>query len=131
VKSTVTQLQPRSPQQRELPHLPPVARDPIDDAKEALEAFAAWQPDKSDLSRDELAESLGAALRALLPMVARSQRRELPPWKRLPVEQARMFIDQLADLPRDSEIDCARELGRLEVHAQRLLDVIDSEVAPW
>jgi hypothetical protein len=53
------------------------------------------------------------------------------PWKRLPLEQARMFIDQLADLPRDSETDCARQLGRLEVHAQRLLDVIDSEVAPW
>jgi len=31
----------------------------------------------------------------------------------------------------DSETDCARQLGRLEVHAQRLLDVLDSEVSPW
>lgn len=42
-----------------------------------------------------------------------------------------MYIDQLAALPRDSETDCARQLGRLEVHAARLLDVIDSEVSPW
>jgi hypothetical protein len=66
----------------------------------------------------------------LLALVTRPRRRELAVWKRLPVEQARMYLDQLAALPREDETSCARQLGRLEVHAARLLDVIDSEIAP-
>lgn len=128
--STVTQLQPRGPQ-RELPHLPPIARDPLDDAREVLAVFAAKQTGDSEIPYTDLAEDLGAALVALVGVLARPQRRQLAPWKRLPVEQARMFIDQLTALPRDTEVECARQLGRLEVHALRLLDVIDSEVAPW
>ncbi len=128
--STVTNLT-RPGSQPELPHLPPVARDPLDDAREVLAAFTAWQAGDSEMTRAELAEALSDALRGLVAIVARPRRRELPAWKRLPVEQARQYIDQLAELPRDSEAGCARQLGRLEVHAARLLDVIDSEVAPW
>jgi hypothetical protein len=130
VTTNVAKLTPRG-SHPELPNLPPIARDPLDDAREALAAFQAWQADDSDISRAELAEALGSALLGLVAMVARPRRRELPAWKRLPVEQARMFIDQLDALPRDTETDCARQLGRLEVHAARLLDVIDSEIAPW
>lgn len=68
--SNVANFAPRG-SQRELPHLPPPCRDPADDAREALAAFAAWQADGGDMSRTEIAESLAAALRALLPMLTR------------------------------------------------------------
>jgi hypothetical protein len=111
---------------RQLPNLPPTARDPVDDAKEVLaELRSAGEP--ANVSAAELVRVLGD----LVALTVKPKRRELPPWKRLPVEQARMFIDNLATLPRDSDIDCARQLGRLEVHTQRLLDVVDSEVSPW
>jgi hypothetical protein len=114
-----------------VPRLPPIARDPLDDAREILAAFSRKQGAELDVPYADLAEDLAAALRTVLAMLARPRRRELPVWKRLPVEQARQYIDNLAALPRDSETDCARQLGRLEVHAARLLDVIDSETAPW
>ncbi len=126
--SNVAKLVPRGAQ---LPHLPPIARDPLDDAREVLAAFAAKQSGSTDAPYADMAEDLAAALTVVLAMLVRPQRRELPAWKRLPVEQARRYIDQLAGLPRDSATECARQLGRLEVHAARLLDVIDSEVAPW
>jgi hypothetical protein len=113
------------------PQLPPIARDPLDDAREVLAQFAAKQPGNSDVPFGDLAEDLATSLGTLVTLLTRPRRRELPVWKRLPVEQARQFLDQLATLPRDSETGCARQLGRLEVHVARLLDVIDSETAPW
>jgi len=109
-----------------VPHLPAIARDPVDDAKEVLAELKA-AGEAANVSAAELVR----LLEQLVVLIVKPRRREMPPWKRLPVEQARCFIDQLAGLPRDSEVDCARQLGRLEVHAQRLLDVIDSEVSPW
>jgi hypothetical protein len=128
--TNVAKLRPRGAP-HETPHLPPIARDPLDDAREVLATFAAKQSGESDVPDADLAEDLAAALHTLLAMLVRPRRPRLPVWKRLPVEQARQFVDQLAGLPRDIETDCARQLGRLEVHAACLLDVIDSEVSPW
>lgn len=125
MSSTVTQLTGRG-SDRELPHLPPIARDVTDDAREVIDQLKT-AGGEANIAAAEMAR----LLEQLAAMAVRPRRRELPAWKRLPVEQARMFIDQLATLPRDSETGCARLLGRLEVHAARLLDVIDSEVAPW
>jgi hypothetical protein len=128
--SNLAKLRPRG-LHPEVPRLPAIARDPLDDAREALSAFSRKQAGEADVPYADVAEDLAAALKVLLALLVRPRRRELPVWKRLPVEQARQFVDQLASLPRDSETDCARQLGRLEVHAARLLDVIDSEVSPW
>jgi hypothetical protein len=128
--SNLAKLTPRG-SQPELSHLPPIARDPLDDAREVLAKFGAKQSGDSDVPYADLAEDLAAGLRMLLAMLTRPRRRELSVWKRLTVEQARQFVDQMAALPRDSEPDCARQLGWLEVHAARLLDVLDSEVSPW
>jgi hypothetical protein len=77
--------------QRQLPHLPPIARDPLDDAREILALFGRKQADELDVPLADLAEDLAAALRMLLALPVRPKRRELPVWKRLPVEQARHY----------------------------------------
>jgi hypothetical protein len=128
--SNVAKLRPRGPHQRELPHLPPVARDPLDDAREVLAVFAAKQSGASDVPYADLAEDLASALKVLFAMLARPQRRALAPWQRLPLEQAPCYLDQLATLPRDSDTDAARQLGRLEVHAARVIDLVDALVQP-
>jgi hypothetical protein len=112
MNSNVAKLRPRGSQRNLTPHIPPIARDPIDDACEVLAAFRAKQGGELDVPYADLAEDLAAALVALVAIVARPQRRSLVPWKRLPVEQARMFIDQLAALPHTTDGDCGRLLGR-------------------
>jgi hypothetical protein len=129
--STVTQLAPRGGVPRPTPNLPPIARDQLDDARELLAAFAAKQSGELDAPYAGLAEDLAAALKVLLAMLIRPQRRELTAWQRLPLEQARQYLDQLACLPRDSETDVARQLGRLEVHTAKVIDLVDALVQPW
>jgi hypothetical protein len=64
-------------------------------------------------------------------MLVRPRRRELTAWQRLPLEQARCYLDQLATLPRDRETDVARQLGTLEVHTAKVIDLVDALVQPW
>ena len=128
--SKVTQLARRG-SQPELPHLEPIARDPLDDAREILAAFTAKQSGGSDTCYADLSEDLADALRVLLAMLTRPRRRELSAWQRLPLEQARQYLDQLACLPRDSQTDAARQLGRLEVHTAKVIDLVDALVQPW
>jgi hypothetical protein len=128
MKSTVTQLQPRG-SQRELPHLPPIARDPIDDAREVLAAFRAKQAGESDVPYADLAESLGVALKALLPIATRSPAKPvLRPLALLEVAQAESF---LLDLERHSPSLTASDpavvaylLGQAERHLTRMSDLV-------
>jgi hypothetical protein len=129
VTSNVAKFVPRGA--HPAPHLPPVARDPLDDAREVLAAFGAKQAGESDVPYADLAEDLADALLTLVGILARPPRRQLAPWERLPLEQARCYLDHLATLPRGSETDAARQLGRLEVHAARVIDLVDALVQPW
>jgi hypothetical protein len=128
VSSNVAKFAPRA-SDRELPQHPPVARDPLDDAKEALAAFTAWQAGDRGMPRAELAKSLAAALRALLPILARPAKPALRPWTRLQVEQARQFVIELdaATAGRDP-LRAMFLLGRMTEHCQALLDVLDAAV---
>jgi hypothetical protein len=129
--TNVAKLRPRGPQ-RELPHLPPIARDPLDDAREVLAAFRAKQAGDSDIPYADLAEDLGAALRALLPVLTRPPAKPvLRPWTRLQVEQARQFVMELDVTAAGCDpLKAMFLLGRMTENCQRLLDVVDSVVQP-
>lgn len=58
--STVTKLTRRD-SHPEPPRLPPIARDPLDDAREVLAAFGAKQGGDSDACYADLAEDLAVA----------------------------------------------------------------------
>jgi len=89
--------------------LPPIARDPLDDIREALCRFDAKQAGRSDITYADLSEEMAAVLRAALRMLTR--RPELQPWKRLQLEAARAcFYETKASRP-DGETGYARALG--------------------
>src|SRR5271165_6758405 len=94
--STITTLRPRSSNHGELPHLPAIARDPIDDAREVLAAFSRKQDGEMDIPYADLAEDLAAALRTALGLLSRPPAKPvLRPWTRLRIEQARQFVMEL------------------------------------
>jgi hypothetical protein len=128
--SNLAKLRPRG-SQPELPHLPMIGCDPLDDAREVLAAFSAKQSGSSDIPYADLAESMAPVLKTLLAMLVRSRRRELTAGQRLPLEQARQFLDEMALMPRTSDVDCGRLIGRFEVHLQRAIDLVDALVQPW
>lgn len=123
--STVTELHPRGPQQRELPHLPAISRDPIDDAKEVLAAFSRKQDGQSDTCYADIAEDLAAALRTALAILTRSATPVLRPLAILDVAQAEQFVLELDSRTQGADLPAAMYLlGRLTEHTQALLEVV-------
>jgi hypothetical protein len=125
VTSNLTRLRPPS-LARELPHLPEIARDPVDDAQEIIARIRAAEDDATVAAAD-----LVRVLEQLVELTVRPRRRELPVWQRLTLEQGRQFLDESALMPRTSDVDYGRLIGRLEVHLQRAIDIVDSLVSPW
>jgi len=123
--SNVAKLRPRGPQ-RDLPHLPPIARDPLDDAREVLARFHGKQSGSSGIPYADLAEDLAAALKALLPIATRSPAKPvLRPLALLEVAKAEQFVLELDSRTQGADLPAAMFLlGRLAEHAKALLDVV-------
>jgi hypothetical protein len=112
-----------------LPHLPAVARDPLDDAKEALAAFGAKQAGQADICYADLCESMAAALSTAVTMLSRPVARPvLRPMALLEVAQAEKFLLDLerhsASIISGDPAAVAYLLGQAERHLARMSDLV-------
>lgn len=109
-----------------VPHLPAIARDVTDDAREVLAAFDAKQPGGSDVPYADLAEKMAPVLRALLAMVTRpAPKPVLRPLALLQVAQAEQFIADLAARSQGADLPAAMFLlGKAGRHLEALIDVV-------
>ena len=109
-----------------VPHLPAIARDPLDDAREVLAAFAAKQSGSDATPYADLAEDLAAALRTALRLLCRPPAKPvLRPLSLLDVAQAEKFLIDLecrilgADASRIAFL-----LGQAESHLQNMVELV-------
>jgi hypothetical protein len=109
-----------------LPHLPPIARDPLDDAHEALFAFDSKQAGRSDVPYADIAEDLACALRSALGMLSRPPARPvLRPMALLDVAQAEKFLMDLEHRTQGADATrIAYLLGQAERHLQDMTDLV-------
>ena len=123
--STVTELRPRG-SRNELPHLPPIARSPADDAREALSAFDVKQAGQSEVPYADISEDLAAALRAALATIGRPAAKPvLRPLTLLDLAQAEEFGIQLGTRSRGADLPAAMFLlGVAASHIETLSDIL-------
>jgi len=101
--------------------LPPIARDPLDDIREALCRFDAKQAGRSDITYADLSEEMADA-----PPPARTTAMEAASARGRPCVLLRDEGEQAGWRDR-----VRPRAGRLEMHLERVLEVIDSTVSPW
>jgi hypothetical protein len=109
-----------------LPHLPPIARDPLDDAREALSAFDAKQAGDSGIPYADLAEDLAATLRTTLRMLSHPTAKPvLRPLALLEVARAEKFLLEVEDRTRGADATrIAYLIGLAGSHLEQMVELV-------